>query len=182
MTFRLGDKGDLPELCSLLERAKETLKRQHIFQWDDMYPDKAALTRDIGRGDLSVGVEQGCIRVFYVLNRECNQEYENGDWKHQDVFFYIIHRLCVDPDFQGQGIGRQAMEHMERQAVSLGAGAVRLDAFMENALALGFYKALGYEIVGVAHWRKGRFCLMEKYLDVLGNRETKSVGRTDSEV
>ena len=165
MIFRLGDKRDLPELCSLLERAKEALERQEIFQWDEAYPNEETLAGDIGRGELFVGVDQGGARVFYVLNRECNREYENGAWKYPHVPHYIIHRLCVDPAFQGQGLGKQAMEHMESQVISLGAGAVRLDAFMENPSALGFYRKLGYDIVGYAQWRKGSFCLMEKYLN-----------------
>ena len=149
MTFRLGDKGDLPELCSLLERAKETLKRQHIFQWDDMYPDKAALTRDIGRGELSVGVEQGCIRVFYVLNRECNQEYENGDWKHQDVFFYIIHRLCVDPDFQGRGLGDRLWSIWSVRRFPWGRGRSVWTLLWKMLLPWGFIRPWGMRLWGL---------------------------------
>lgn len=164
MWYRQGEKADLPELVDLVKRAVKDLEQQNIFQWDEVYPNEEVLRRDLERQELFAGIEQGCIRVFYVLNRECSPEYENGNWKYPDVSYYIIHRLCVDPDFQGQGLGKKAMEHMESQVRALGVGAVRLDAFLKNAYAVNFYERLGYKIVGYARWRKGRFCLMEKYL------------------
>ena len=57
-----------------------------------------------------------------------------------------------------------AMEHIEKTLKAQGIEAVRLDAFTKNPYALKLYERCGYHNVGMAHWRKGDFYLMEKYL------------------
>jgi N-acetylglutamate synthase-like GNAT family acetyltransferase len=51
--------------------------------------------------------------------------------------------MAVDQPFQGQGIGRAIVEHMEQYARQQGAGSLFLHA-RDNAL--GFYKSMGYSI------------------------------------
>ena len=80
------------------------------------------------------------------------------------MFFYVIHRLCVNPKFQNQGIGTQTMKHIEKQVLSKGIDVIRLDAFTLNPFALKMYEKLGYTKVGDVNWRKGKFHLMEKKL------------------
>ena len=76
-----------------------------------------------------------------------------------------IKRMWVDPDARGIGVGRRMLAALERAAVELGAGAVRLDttAYLTEALAL--YLASGYRRIEryndnpySAHW-------LEKALD-----------------
>lgn len=75
-----------------------------------------------------------------------------------------MHRLCVNPVFQNQGIARRTMEHIEQEAAAKGIQAIRLDVFSQNPHALKLYRNRGFEEVGTTQWRKGLFYLMEKYL------------------
>lgn len=56
------------------------------------------------------------------------------------------------------------MLYIENELRKQGVKAIRLDAFEKNPYALKLYEKLGFEKVGHAQWRKGRFLLMEKKL------------------
>lgn len=55
-----------------------------------------------------------------------------------------IEGLFVDPDRRGEGIGRRLVAHAE----SLAAGPLAVDVNEQNEAALGFYRSLGFELVG----------------------------------
>lgn len=161
--YRIAVSEDLKEVCSLFDRAIDTMIQNKIFQWDEIYPAEHDFRQDIDRKQIYVGTADGRIVVVYVINQECDEQYINGNWKYAGEPHYIVHRMCVHPDFQNQGIARRTLLHIEEQLIDRGIHAIRLDAFSENPYALRLYKNLGYAKVGYADWRKGRFYLMEKY-------------------
>jgi len=57
-----------------------------------------------------------------------------------------VYTLFVDEEFRGKGIGRQLMEAIENEALSLGANMIRLNTY--NSQSLGFYVKMGYEQFG----------------------------------
>ncbi|MGN1148304.1 MAG: GNAT family N-acetyltransferase [Lachnospiraceae bacterium] len=163
--YRPGQPADIAEIVSLVQAAIENMNRQNINQWDALYPTEADFRDDIEKGQLYVGIMDEKIAVIYVLNRECDEAYQNGAWQYPSASFCVIHRLCVNPDFQNRGVGALTMEHIEKELATRGIQAIRLDAFSQNPYAIKLYKGLGYQVVGHADWRKGRFFLMEKCLD-----------------
>lgn len=162
--YRTAEDKDLKEIYLLVKLAIENMNRQNIFQWDEMYPGEEVLYSDIKKKQLFVGTIKKKIAVIYVLNQECDNEYKNGKWKNKDGLYYIIHRLCVSPDYQNNGIAKITMAHIEKELIEKGAASIRLDAFEKNKYALRLYESLNYTKVGHADWRKGRFYLMEKVL------------------
>lgn len=162
LEYRAGTKEDLPNICEMVRRAIAQMEQNGIRQWDELYPTEEDFQNDIEKNQLFAAWAQGKIAAVCTLNQECDEEYQNGDWKYRDVLYYVIHRLCVSPDFQNQGVAKAFVEYMEKKAAMLGAGAIRLDAFSENPYALKLYGSCGYSKVGTVHWRKGMFYLMEK--------------------
>lgn len=161
--YRIATTEDLKGICGLFDGAIKNMIHNGIMQWDEVYPTEQDFREDINKGQLFVGVVQGQIAVVYVINRECDEQYRNGNWQYADISYYVIHRLCVNPDFQNQGIARRTLLHIEEQLAEWGIHAIRLDAFSENPYALRLYEHLGYAKVGTTDWRKGRFYLLEKY-------------------
>ena len=165
--YRLAAESDLDEIVALVKSAIAVMDRQGILQWDEVYPAREDLLRDIQLSSLFVG-ERDCgsgkrIAVIYVLNTECYEGYETAVWQCNDGY-RVIHRLCVHPDFQNQGIARQTLAHIEQEAARLGATSLRLDVFSQNPFSLRLYEHAGYRKTGEAQWRKGLFYLMEKVL------------------
>lgn len=164
MLYRLADENDIGAICNLVKAAIRNMERQNIFQWDELYPAKEDFLEDIQKQQLFMGLLGDDIAVVYVVNEECDEEYQNGMWKYPDCEYRIIHRLCVNPIYQNQGIARKTLSHIEGELKKLNVGTVRLDVFSKNPFALSLYQNKGYENVGFADWRKGRFYLMEKLL------------------
>ena len=160
---RIANPNDLNEICSLVGNAIDTMVRQNIFQWDEVYPTREDFQKDIEKGQLYIGLIDKHIAVVYALNQEYDEQYKNGNWRYKNEPFYIIHRLCVNPAFQNMGVAKSTLLHIEEELKTIGIHSIRLDVFSENPFALKLYNNLGYTKVGHADWRKGRFYLMEKY-------------------
>lgn len=173
LCFRKGDMSDFNEIHSLINAAVKNMISLGIYQWDEIYPSAEDIIHDIQSGDLYVGEYGNRIAVTYTLNDEYDEQYCNGDWVCNDKPFYVMHRLCVHPDYQNKGIGSNTLIHIESQARNAGACSIRLDAFTENLFALKMYDSLDYKTVGFADFRKGRFHLMEKNLIPENSYETK---------
>jgi len=76
----------------------------------------------------------------------------------------LIENLAVSPDFQGKGLGRHLMAHVERMAAALDHRRVELytnKLFAEN---VGFYQTLGYRIDREEAFRGGFVVYMSKEL------------------
>jgi len=162
LEFMLAQKEDLDNVLAMFTGAINEMNRNGIDQWDSMYPDRNLLEEDIIKKQLFIGLYEGTIVSAYVLNRECDEQYVNGTWKYPDSTYYVIHRLCVNPIFQNKRIGTLTMLHLENEIRKMGIDTIRLDAFTLNPYAVKMYEKLGYLKVGFAHWRKGKFYLMEK--------------------
>lgn len=162
--FNQGSMKDLPEITALAKAAIARMQQRGIMQWDSLYPTEEDFAEDISAKQLYVGLIGEKIAVVYTLNQQFDEAYRNGAWKMPEKPFFILHRLCVHPDFQNQGVAHKAMLHIEKQAAESGMEAVRLDAFSQNPYALKLYKNCGYTKTGTANWRKGLFYLMEKYI------------------
>lgn len=164
LQYRKATLHDLEEINCLVTHATDVLIKNGILQWDEIYPTKEDFRVDINNDQLYIGLMDEQIVVVYTLNQECEEEYQNGHWKYPDIPFYIVHRLCVHPDFQNQGIGKQTLLHIEAELLKIDIHAIRLDVFSNNPFSLKLYNSLNYSKVGHVDWRKGRFYLMEKYL------------------
>lgn len=164
IAYRKGKLEDLECINEMISQAIGQMERAGIYQWDMLYPTDEDFRADIESGTLYVGYVGKDLVLVYVLNKEFDEEYKIGQWRKNDEAFYVLHRLCVNPLYQNRGIGRAAMDHVEKEAALKGASAIRLDVFSQNPYALNLYTACGYEMVGKVEWRKGTFFLMEKYL------------------
>ena len=154
----------LDEIYSLYSNAINTMETAGIHQWDEIYPDKQILAEDIEKQQMYVGIEDQKIAVCFVLSEECDEEYKNGQWQWPNARFCVIHRLCVSPDFQNQGIAAKTLNYIENLCKSQGYDSIRLDCFTENPYSRKLYDKAGYSVVGYADWRKGRFELREKLI------------------
>lgn len=162
LLFRKGEKEDLQEVYELFVKGIEEMTANGIEQWDEVYPNRDDLSEDLEQEELFVGVAGDEIAVAFVLNKDCDEQYENGSWTLVTENYKVIHRLCVHPKFQNKGFGKQALRYIESTLEQQGYSSIRLDAFTQNPYALKMYESLGYLVVGEANWRKGKFYLMEK--------------------
>lgn len=164
MEFSFAQKSDLNELVSLYRLAVSRMDEQGVYQWDEIYPSADILASDIERGEMELLRIEGGIAAAFTLNAQCDAEYALGAWRFPESRFAVVHRLCVHPAYQGQGVASRVMDYVESSLRKRGFDSVRLDAFSENPAALRLYEKRGYEKVGEVRFRKGLFYLYEKTL------------------
>lgn len=164
MRIRKAELEDLNIIIEIFSNAIITMNNKNINQWDEIYPTSMILEQDILNKEMYVGVKDNTIVSVLVVNREFDEQYKNGDWKYDNERFAVVHRLCVNPTYQNQKIGKNTMIMIEELLRKDRIQSIRLDAFSLNPYALRMYDTLGYQKVGQTNWRKGLFYLFEKKL------------------
>ena len=164
MNYRPAETTDIDAICNMISSAIAEMERADIHQWDNIYPTQDDFLNDIIKKTLYVGTIDDVIAVVYAINKDADEQYANGIWAYPDSDYCIIHRLCVNPKYQNQGVAKETLGHIETILRESGTESIRLDVFTENPYALKLYRGNGYTEVGTAHWRKGTFLLMEKHL------------------
>jgi ribosomal protein S18 acetylase RimI-like enzyme len=76
----------------------------------------------------------------------------------------LIHRLCVVPEKQGQGVGRRMLEFIETYAREHSHDCIRVDVHAKNSAALATYENRGFKRLGEVFFprRDVPFVCMEK--------------------
>lgn len=161
VVYRKATRDDLETIQAFVDKAKLVMDSQGIPQWDEVYPTDYDFGGDVDKNELYIGEIAGKPAVCFTLNKWQDEEYFKVDWECKGEDFMVIHRLCVNPDFQGKGLGKKTCLYIHGLAMAGGAKSMRLDAFTQNPISLSMYEKLGYKTKGYADWRKGRFCLME---------------------
>lgn len=161
MEIRPALFGDLDSLVFLLKNVVDGLNRSGIDQWDDIYPNRQVLEDDIKAGTLYV-FDNGGIKGMVVANEFQDEEYDVLPWQYRAGSQLVIHRLCVDPLYQRQGVAQKLVLFVEDLAKQNGYASIRLDTFTKNPVTLRFYQRLAYQIVGEVTFRKGLFYCYEK--------------------
>ena len=164
MKYSKAKENQIEEVFSVFSAAIKHMEMQGIQQWDEIYPDKAIIAEDIAKNQMYIGMVEEKIAICFVLSEEYDEEYKNGQWQWPEAKFCVIHRICVSPDFQNQGIAKETLKYIENLCKSQGYDSIHLDCFTENPYSRKLYDKAGYSVVGYADWRKGRFELREKKL------------------
>jgi ribosomal protein S18 acetylase RimI-like enzyme len=161
LTIRTALLSELSTVLSIVKKATRDMENRNIHQWDDLYPDSATLLRDIERGEMQLLIAEGTVLGFITLNTEESPEYSSVQWQY-DGPALIVHRLTIDPVWQGKGFAKELMKHAEHHAREAECQSVRLDAYAENVGAIALYLKLEYQKAGRVTFRKGLFNCYEK--------------------
>ena len=162
LELRKASIEDLDDVLVIYKNAINLLESKGIYQWDDMYPNKDVLKEDIEKEELFLGEINGAIACAFVINEEYDEEYNDANWEYKNSKFKVIHRLCVNVDFQNMGIGKRVMKIIEEELRKENVECIRLDTFSKNPFSIKLYENIGFKKVGEANWRKGLFNIYEK--------------------
>lgn len=152
--IRLGLPQNLDEIKQLTEACAVALQQQGIMQWNEHYPSRERLEKDLLKKELYVLEEQEIIKGIIVLTPEMDQEYIPIKWLTPNGNNLYIHRVATLPSTWGDGGGRQLMDFAEETAQQKGYISVRLDTFSQNKRNQSFYEARDYQRLGDIYFPK----------------------------
>ena len=159
---------DIDGLMKLVRACILKMQSQGIDQWDDLYPDRGTIQRDIENGTAFIAKLAGVNAGMATLNEDQSPEYVNVSWRHSGRPA-VIHRLMVAPAAEGKGVARALMGFLEGHSERMGCTCVRLDVFVKNPRAVRFYELSSYQRAGQVKFRKGAFYCYEKMLGTVCN-------------
>ena len=154
----------IPHIMRLVSRCVERLNANGVYQWDEIYPDLATISQDVANRTLRGLFDDEKLAGILVLNENQSPEYAAIPWQLTDPAPLVVHRLCIDPDYQGKSLSKILMKYTEDYARANGYRSVRLDAFTNNPVSVNLYRSLDYVERGTVRFRKGPFYCFEKII------------------
>jgi ribosomal protein S18 acetylase RimI-like enzyme len=79
--------------------------------------------------------------------------YRKIKWKVKSENSLYVHRLAINPKFQGRGFAKFMMNYIEHIAEKSKAFSIRLDTFSLNEKNNNLYYKLGYSKLGQIYFR-----------------------------
>jgi GNAT superfamily N-acetyltransferase len=111
-----------------------------------------AVTRDRAEeGECYVAVAEGKI-VGTICFRAPSESGGSPWYDRSDVA--SLGQFCVDPEFQGRGIGTRLLNLAEERARECGAAEIALDTSEDALHLIELYAANGYRVVEWVKWEE----------------------------
>ena len=165
-------EGDLPEVMRIIADAQADFRARGIDQWQNGYPNEAAIRRDIARGESYVVTRGEQIVATAMITFAPDPNYAviyNGEWLLAAPKSYAtIHRISVDLAERGQGIAEWIVEQTERMCRKRGADSLRIDTHRDNRSMQRVAEKNGMTLCGIIHLADGAERLA--YEKIMNNR------------
>jgi GNAT superfamily N-acetyltransferase len=166
MNLRFASLSDIPAIMAVVRRVVPLMRASGNLQWDENYPNPAVFERDIALNQLWLAEIDGQIAGVAAITTDQDPEYAQVGWDITELAI-VIHRVAVDPAFQGRGVAAGLMVKAEEVARSRGIAALRVDTNTNNQVTRRLFPKLGYKLAGEISlaFRPGlRFLCYEKRL------------------
>ena len=145
---------EIPEILKLTRACTHHMIKMGIFQWNEEYPSREAFEKDISRNELFALELQDIIIGCITITPHMDEEYSPVEWLTPNKTNIYIHRLAVDPEYQGKGYAQKLMTFAENYARENKYISVRLDTFSQNNRNQSFYEQRGYQKLGDVYFPK----------------------------
>ncbi len=134
MEFRQANISDLDQIVEIIELSKKYLKETKVDQWQDGYPAKEDLRRDIESGNSYVLTNKDEIIATTVISLEGESTYNsifNGEWITNEEYI-VMHRVAVHDKYKGKGIFKELIKEAESLALNNDIFSIKIDTHRDN--------------------------------------------------
>ncbi len=150
--IRKGRIEDLDACYQIILDAKEFMKQTGSLQWQQGYPYKETIEKDLINGCLYLVEEDDIIKGMIVLKQEFTKNYVNidGKWDYpvsdDDL---VIHRLAVKKEFRGTGIAKKLMNYALSYAKEHHITHLKTDTHPKNISMQKTAESVGFKRKGI---------------------------------
>jgi GNAT superfamily N-acetyltransferase len=131
MQVRQATSKDVSSVMTLVSRVVPLMRATGNLQWDDQYPNPGVFEHDVDLCQLWLAEIDGQIAGVAAFTTDQEPEYANVGWDIQETAI-VVHRLAVDPAFQGKGVAMALMQRAETVASERGIAVLRVDTNTQN--------------------------------------------------
>ena len=156
MRIKLADMEELDDIMQMYDSCVSGMIENRIDQWDNQYPNKKIIKKDIESKSYYVAVIHEKIIGGINIDQKQDEKYLAIKWEDCSKKFLVVHRLAVKKEYWNAGIGKSLMLFAEDLVISRGLNSIRLDTYSGNPKAMNFYKNLNYKQLGYIYLKKGK--------------------------
>ncbi len=134
MQIREATYSDMEQILRLYEQAREYFRASDIPQWTDGRPDYDDVFGDIDDGICYVATENGYILAAFICDFFEEGRYPSlfgGEWLNDDEHAGL-HRVAVNPESKGRGIGGEIVRFAANRCRENGVYNLRCDTHPRN--------------------------------------------------
>ncbi|WP_203637734.1 GNAT family N-acetyltransferase [Levilactobacillus wangkuiensis] len=142
---------DVPAIMPIIANAKALLKADGSPQWQDGYPDEAAIRRDIMAQQSWLLMVDGQVAgtAAQVVGDDPNYHEIDGEgWHNTTAPYATIHRIALSAGFAGQHLSHYFFSNLISQAYQEGVRNFRIDTHAMNQRMQAIAGSLGYQYRG----------------------------------
>ena len=143
-----ANSNHLQQILELNAKIGKFMSNKGFNHWGEHYPTEAIYRRDIMKGIQYVYIIDKIVRGMVSFDTAHHENFDRIEWGTDNSMAYYVHRLAVDPLYQGIGIANNLMRFVEKSAKEGGFDTLRLGAFSGYEDIVRFYKKRGYSIKG----------------------------------
>ncbi len=148
--FKFGKAKEM-DINVIMDLYKNVIKTT-FTTWDDYYPSKELVFNDIKKGNLYVMFDnQRIIAVSYLGENEDEDE----DWRFKLHKPLGVARICVDPQYQGKGVGTYFIKKLIKEAKLKNADGMHFHVCTKNNSAMRMYEKAGFINCGLGKSKYG---------------------------
>ena len=147
MQIRQATHKDIEAIMSLVRRVVPLMRASGNLQWDDQYPNPTVFNRDVNLNQQWLTEIDRQIAGVAAITTDQEPEYANVGWDTHETAI-IVHRLAVDPTFQGKGVAAAFMQQAEIVSRQRGIFILRVDTNTQNEATQRLLPKLGYTLAG----------------------------------
>ena len=166
MKIRKAKISDLVNIMKMYRSCVSGMINNGIDQWDESYPNTEIFTEDLRLGTYFVAEVNGKIVGGVNIDQQQDPTYMDIYWKDNSNQFLVVHRLGVQEENWGDGIGKALMIFGEKLVKEKSLLSIRLDTYSGNPKAMEFYLRLGYTELGTIDLKpnKNKYHCFEKII------------------
>ena len=155
---------DVDRIMEIIEDGRETLASLGVDQWQEEYPLRNSIEKDISWGESYVleNENSDVVATAMISFRE-EHDYgriDQGSWisvlSCQEPRYAVIHRVAVREECRGSGVASFILREAEKIALQHNCHSIRIDTHADNQPMRSLLRTEGYTHCGtiyIAHAR-----------------------------
>jgi len=153
MKFLTAKKEDLFAIMQIIKQAQTYLATQDIEQWQNGYPNKKAILKDLKNNESYVVKSEDSTLLataMFTTKNEPTYKTIQGDWiTGSDATYGVIHRMAVNENYRGTGIAQFIFNQCEHILKQNTIRSMRIDTHKDNLGMQALLKKLSYNYCGI---------------------------------
>ncbi|MBR5515805.1 MAG: tRNA (guanosine(46)-N7)-methyltransferase TrmB [Clostridia bacterium] len=157
LEIRKAEACELDRIMEIVAQAQEYMKEAGFCQWDNGYPSRELIEKDIKDENRYVVCHNNTIMAsagLFMGEEPDYKEIYEGEWLNSSPYI-SIHRICVDNKFKGMGLGGAVVRHCEDIARKNNIRNIRCDTHEENLSMRRMLEKNGFVYCGIIHLADG---------------------------